>query len=441
MRTRSLYTEGFVIEYVKVASVLKGGYEGREVKLRGWVYRRRLHKDKAFILLRDCSGIIQLVAEANSGPYLNASRAGIESAIEVSGIVVRDERAPGGFEVHLRDLQIIGPSDRFPITRDASYEYLLDVRHLWIRSRKLTSVFKVRHEIFRAIRDFFEQRGFYEVQGPMFITAAVEGGATLFPVKYLGERTVYLTQSSQFYLEALIYSLEKVYTIAPSFRAEKSRTRRHLTEFWHAEAEVAWAHLEDILKIEEELICYVIEKVIENRSEELRTLGRNLNALENVKPPFYRLSYDEAIYILRERGFKIEWGEDFGADEERELTKEYEKPVFIYGFPEKCKAFYHKNDPRRPEVTLSADLLAPEGYGEIMGGGERISDVSELVEKIRRFNLNPSDYEWYIDLRRYGSVPHAGFGLGVDRLVMWICGLNNIVDSIPFPRTIRRVYP
>jgi len=433
--------EGSVIEFVKVASILKGGYEGEEVKLRGWVYRRRSHKDKVFILLRDSSGVIQLVVGSQTPSYNEASKVSIEASIEAKGTVMSDERAPGGFEVHVDELRIVGNSRKFPITKDASYEYLLDVRHLWIRSRKLTSILKVRHEVFRALHEFFAKEGFYEVQCPMFITAAVEGGATLFPVKYVSGKTVYLTQSSQFYLEALIYSLEKVYTVAPSFRAEKSRTRRHLTEFWHAEAEVAWVGLNDVLKVEEELVSYIVSKVLERRHEELKILGRDLKPLESVNPPFYRISYDEALSILERKGFKLEWGEDLGADEERALTLEYDKPLFIYGFPEKCKAFYHKSDPRRPEVTLSADLLAPEGYGEIIGGGERISEERELVEKIKRFGLDPSDYEWYIDLRRYGSVPHAGFGLGVDRLVMWICGLNSITDAIPFPRTIRRVYP
>ena len=266
-------------------------------------------------------------------------------------------------------------------------------------------------------------------------------GATLFEVKNVDGRKVYLTQSSQFYLEALIFSLEKVYTVAPSFRAEKSRTRRHLTEFWHAEAEAAWAHLEDMMKIEEELIAHIARRVLEERRPELELLGRNLEALKRVEPPFPRVSYDEALQILDSKGVHVEWGDDLGADEERVLTQEFDKPFFLYGFPEKAKAFYHKNDPHRPEVTLSADLLAPEGYGEIIGGGERIEDKDELIAKIKRFGLNPDDYQWYIDLRRYGTVPHAGFGLGMDRLVMWLTGIDHIVDAIPFPRTVNRVYP
>jgi asparaginyl-tRNA synthetase len=274
----------------------------------------------------------------------------------------------------------------------------------------------------------------------MFITAAVEGGATLFKVDYFG-KPVYLTQSSQFYLEVLIYSLEKVYVVAPSFRAEPSRTRRHLTEFWHAEMEMAWAGMEDAVRVGEGVISYVVEKVLEERQDELKLLGRKTEYLERAKPPFYRVSYDEAVEILRKKGISINWGDDIGADEERALTLEFDKPLVLYGFPEKLKAFYHRNDPKRPEVTLSFDVLLPEGYGEVIGGGERIYDERELVDKIKRFGLDPKDYWWYIDLRRYGSVPHSGFGLGVDRLTMWITGADHIRDVVPFPRDVRRTTP
>ncbi len=413
--------------------------DGTQVTVRGWVYRRRDLGEKIFIVVRDSTGIIQTVF--NHPMTLKAKKVGIESSVIISGIVRSDKRAPGGKEITADYIEVIGKSEAFPITKDASREFLLDIRHLSIRSRRLTTIFKIRDTIFKAVHDFFRKNGYYEVHCPMFITAAVEGGATLFEVKYVDGSTVYLTQSSQFYLEALIYSLEKVYTIAPSFRAEKSRTRRHLTEFWHAEAELAWSGLNDIMKVEEELITYIVNKTLEENYEELKFLGRNINALENVYPPFYRISYDEALNILEESGYKVPWGEDFGADEERVLTKQFDKPVFIYNFPEKAKAFYHKNNPNRPEVTLSADLLAPEGYGEIIGGGERIEKERDLIAKIKRFGLKPEDYQWYIDLRKYGSVPHAGFGLGMDRLVMWITGIDHIIDTIPFPRTIRRVYP
>ncbi|RLE99400.1 MAG: asparagine--tRNA ligase [Thermoprotei archaeon] len=430
------------MEYVPIIRVLSSPREGVEVAIRGWVYRKRELKTGVFLLIRDSTGVIQAVAKPEDKTlFEKAAELGIESSVKLRGVVKLDKRAPGGVELHITSLEPVHVNSVFPITKDASPEYLLDVRHLWLRSRKMNAVLKIRHTVFGAIHEYFRSRGFYEVQCPSFITAACEGGATLFTVDYFGKKNVYLTQSAQFYLEALIFSLEKVYTIAPSFRAEKSRTRRHLTEFWHAEAEVAWCGLEEIMKIEEELVTYIVRKVLDKRLEELSFLKRDIKPLENVKPPFYRITYDEALEIINKKGFKIEWGEDFGADEERALTREFDKPVFVYGYPEQCKAFYHKNDPKRPEVTLSADLLAPEGYGEIIGGGERIADEEELIRKIKRFGLRVEDYEWYIDLRRYGSVPHAGFGLGVDRTVMWVAGLDHIVNAIPFPRTIRRVYP
>lgn len=415
--------------------------QGSVAEIRGWVYRKREFSDKMFLVVRDSTGVIQTVIARDRDIFQRGREAGIEASIIAKGRVKKDPRAPGGTELHLAELEIVGNSSKFPITRDVSREFLLDIRHLSIRSRRMAAVLKIRDTIFGAVHEFFRSRGYYEVHCPMFITAAVEGGATLFEIQYIDGRKVYLTQSSQFYLEALIFSLEKVYTVAPSFRAEKSRTRRHLTEFWHAEAEAAWLRFEDLLRLEEELIEHVVRRVLEENQPELKFIGRSIDVLEEIRAPFYRISYDDAIRQLQEMGFNIHWGEDLGADEERALTLEYEKPLFICGYPEEVKAFYHKSDPKRSGVTLSADLLANEGYGEIIGGGERIEGEEELIEKIKRFGLKPEDYEWYIDLRRYGSVPHSGFGLGMDRLTMWIAGLEHIVDAIPFPRTIRRVYP
>lgn len=424
---------------ISIKEALRKG-EG-EVVLRGWVYRKRVLKEKIFVVLRDSTGVIQLVFPRDK--FKVAEDLNLESSIVVKGRLVKEPRAPGGVELHVYDVLWAYVGEPYPINEDAAVadtEYLLDVRHLWIRSRKMQAVLKLRHTIFGALHQYFRSRGFYEVQTPMFITAAVEGGATLFKVDYFGQ-PVYLTQSSQFYLEALIYTLEKVYVVAPSFRAEPSRTRRHLTEFWHAEMEIAWAGMEEAAKVGEELISYIVEKVLEERQEELKLLGRRTDALERIKPPFYWIDYDEAIEILQKKGLSIKWGDDIGADEERILTTEFDKPIVLHHFPEKLKAFYHRNDPKRPEVTLSFDVLLPEGYGEVIGGGERIYEYKELVDKIIRFGLNPEDYQWYIDLRKYGSVPHAGFGLGVDRLAMWIAGVDHIRDAVPFPRDVRRTRP
>ncbi|MEM1806871.1 MAG: asparagine--tRNA ligase [Pyrobaculum sp.] len=424
---------------ITIKEALRKG-EG-EVVLRGWVYRKRVLKEKIFVVLRDSTGVIQLVFPRDK--FKVAEDLNLESSIVVKGRLVKEPRAPGGVELHVYDVLWAYVGEPYPINEDAAVadtEYLLDVRHLWIRSRKMQAVLKLRHTIFGALHQYFRSRGFYEVQTPMFITAAVEGGATLFKVDYFGQ-PVYLTQSSQFYLEALIYTLEKVYVVAPSFRAEPSRTRRHLTEFWHAEMEIAWAGMEEAAKVGEELISYIVEKVLEERQEELKLLGRRTDALERIKPPFYWIDYDEAIEILQKKGLSIKWGDDIGADEERVLTTEFDKPIVLHHFPEKLKAFYHRNDPKRPEATLSFDVLLPEGYGEVIGGGERIYEYKELVDKIIRFGLNPEDYQWYIDLRKYGSVPHAGFGLGVDRLAMWIAGVDHIRDAVPFPRDVRRTRP
>jgi asparaginyl-tRNA synthetase len=424
---------------VPISEAVRRG-EGR-VTVRGWVYRKRVLKEKIFLVLRDSTGILQLVLPRDR--FKNAEELNLESSLIATGTLVKEPRAPGGVELHVESIDWAYAGEPYPINEDAAVadsEYLLDVRHLWLRSRKMQAVLKIRHTVFGALHEYFRENGFYEVQTPMFITAAVEGGATLFKVDYFGQ-PVYLTQSSQFYLEALIFSLEKAYVVAPSFRAEPSRTRRHLTEFWHAEMEIAWADLEDAARVGEEVIGYVVEKVLQERQEELKLLGRRTEPLERTKPPFYRVSYDEAIEILQKKGVKIGWGDDIGADEERALTLEFDKPIVLYGFPEKLKAFYHRNNPKRPEVTLSFDVLLPEGYGEVIGGGERIYDAKELVDKIIRFGLNPEDYQWYIDLRRYGSVPHSGFGLGMDRLTMWITGADHVRDVVPFPRDVRRTRP
>ncbi len=417
---------------------------GSRARVRGWVYRHRDLGKRVFIVLRDSEGILQLVASKDytEPESLEAARrATIESSIVAEGVVARDPRAPGGVELRLEKLRVVGLAEDFPIKGGEGIDYLLDVRHLWIRSRKLTAVWRIRDTVFRAAREFFESRGFWEVSPPMLTQAAVEGGATLFKVDFFG-KPAYLTQSAQLYLEALIFSLEKVWTLAPSFRAERSRTRRHLYEYWHLEAEEAWAHMEDEMRLVEELVAYMVKRVLEERLEELSLLKRDTEKLEPAtKTPYPRIRYEEAIRILSGKGLPLEYGDDLGADEERVLTEEFEKPFFLTHFPMELKSFYMKPDPENPREALAFDLLAPEGVGEIVGGSERQDDYSALLEQIKSRGLNPEDYQWYLDLRRYGTVPHSGFGLGVERFIMWIAGLDHIRDAIPFPRFRDRLYP
>ncbi len=418
--------------------------EGALVRLRGWVYRWRDLGKRVFIVLRDSEGIIQLVASKKFSPpeVIEVARsAGIESSIVAEGLIHHDKRAPGGTEVHLKRLEIVGESRDFPIKGGEGIDYLLDNRHLWIRSRKLTAIWRLRHKIFEAFREYFNSIKYYEVSPPMLTQAAVEGGATLFKVDFFG-KPAYLTQSAQFYLEALIFSLERVWTLAPSFRAERSRTRRHLYEYWHLEAEAAWSRMNDMMGVVEGLVAHTIRKVLDSATEELSIIGRNTEALEPSRKPGYpRITYDEALEILARNGVKIEYGDDLGADEERILTEEFETPFFVTHFPIEIKAFYMKTLESDPSKALAFDLLAPEGIGEIVGGSEREDDYEKLRSRIIERGYNVDDYQWYLDLRRYGSVPHSGFGLGVERLVMWIAGLDHIRDSIPFPRFRERIYP
>jgi asparaginyl-tRNA synthetase len=366
---------------------------------------------------------------------------GLEASVIACGVVKESERAPGGFEVDADYFVIVGYSRDFPIKGGEGVDYLLDNRHLWIRSPKYAKIFKIKHTVMRAGREFFISRGYWEVTPPIITASACEGGATLFPVDYFGTRA-YLSQSAQLYLEALIYVLEKVFSLTPSFRAEKSRTRRHLAEYWHLEPEAAWFSMEDMMKEAEELVAYIVEKVLEERKSDLVDLGRNVEVLKNaLKTPYPRVKYDEAIEILQKKGLNVKWGDDLGADEERALTLEFDTPIFLTHFPKHIKSFYMKVDRSRPEVVLGFDLLAPEGYGEIIGGGEREDDYNVLLERMKEQGLNPDDYKWYLDLRRYGSVPHSGFGLGIERAVMWIAGLDHIREATPFPRFRERVYP
>ena len=425
--------------YTPIWQILDGKFEGQRIKIRGWVYRKREIKYTIFILVRDATGVIQCTIKSDSPAWPEADKVTIESSVIVEGTVKQDRRAPGGYEIQTDKLTIVGLAETFPITKDYSEEFLRDVRHLWLRSRRMTLIMLVRSRVLEFIREFFKSREYVEVSPPMFISSACEGGATLFGLKYF-DKELYLTQSAQLHLEALIYSLEKVYCIAPSFRAEKSRTIRHLAEYWHVEAEAAFATMEDMMKLEEDLVAYICHKTAKECRKELEALNVDIEKLLKVKTPFPKITYNEAIERLQRKGFKIEWGEDLGYDEEKALAEEFGHPFFIYAYPRKIKAFYCKTYRDNPELVMSEDMLVPR-IGEIITGGAREDDKEELIKRLKEFGLRQEDYEWYIDLRRYGTVPHAGFGLGVERLLAWMLDLNSVMEAIPFPRTVRRYYP
>jgi len=427
--------------FTAIDKVLSGKHKGKKVSIRGWVYRKRESKDTIFLMVRDATGVIQSIVKNEPGlqTWQAAEKATIESAIQLTGTVKEDKRALGGFEVIADKLEIVGLSETFPIAKDKSEQFLRDVRHLWLRSRKMNTVMKIRSHVLEYIDEFFHKQGFIEVSPPMFISSAVEGGATLFGLKYFDD-TMYLTQSAQLHLEVLIYSLEKVYCVAPSFRAEKSRTIRHLTEFWHVESEEAFSTIDDLMRLEERLVSHVCQTTAKKCRSHLEALGLDPKELAKIKAPFPKITYDEAIERLHKRGFKIQWGEDFGFNEERALTEDLAGPLFVYAYPKKIKAFYVKAYPDKPDLVMSADLLVPR-IGELTTGGARVDDKEELLRNLQAFGLRPEDYEWYVDLRRYGTVPHTGFGMGVERLLAWMLNLESVMDTIPFPRTTRRSYP
>ncbi|MCE4606440.1 MAG: asparagine--tRNA ligase [Desulfurococcales archaeon] len=429
--------------YYSVIHVLKKSNEGDVVNLRGWVYRLRWLGGKVFIVLRDHSGIIQCVVDKDEARRFGKeiSELGIEASIIIGGTVRFDKRAPGGKEIKVTELRVVGVSNNFPIKGGEGIDYLLDNRHLWIRSRRLTSIFKVKHTMLKGLREYFSSNEWWEVTPPILTMSAVEGGATLFPVDFFG-RKAYLSQSAQFYLETLIFSLEKVWSVTTSFRAERSRTRRHLYEYTHLEAEAAWMGMKEMMTVVEEMVKAGVKKILDERLDELETVKRDITKLEQVlSNRFDVITYDEAVELLREKGVKIEWGEDFGADEERVLTQQFDTPIFVTMFPRKIKSFYMKVSEDNPELVYGFDLLAPEGYGEIVGGSVREDKYDTLLNRIREEELNPKDYEWYLDLRKYGSVPHSGFGLGIERMLMWISGLDHIRDATPYPRFRDRLYP
>ena len=423
----------------KIREILDGCCENKQVSVRGWVYRKREGKGLIFLVVRDSTGFIQCTVKKNSAAWSEAERLTIESSLTLEGTAKPDKRAPGGHEISINTVTIIGLADPFPISKDKSEEFLRDVRHLWLRSRRMNLVMKLRGNVLAYSREYFAKEGFTEVSPPMFISAACEGGSTLFGLKYF-DQNLYLTQSSQLYLEILIYSLENVYCIAPSFRAEKSRTIRHLTEYWHMEGEWPFADMTDLMRFEEGLLAYVCQRTVENCKTELTELGVDIEKLASVKVPFPRMTYGEAIERLSAKGSKLKWGDDLGYDDEKVLAEDVGKPFFVYDYPTAIKAFYCKTYRDRPEVAMSTDMLVPR-IGEISTGGAREDDKEILIKRIKDMGLKPEDYDWYLDLRRYGTVPHVGFGMGVERLLTWMLDLENIIDSIPFPRTTRRFYP
>jgi asparaginyl-tRNA synthetase len=424
---------------VKIREILDGNYDNKNVSIRGWVYRKREGKELIFLLLRDSSGVIQCTVKKASSAWGEAERLTIESSLTLEGLAKQDKRAPGGFEISVEAVGIIGLAEVFPISKDKSEEFIRDIRHLWLRSRKMNLVMKVRSAVLEYSREYFKKEGYTEVSPPMFISAAVEGGSTLFGLKYF-DQNLFLTQSSQLYLEILIYSLESVYCIAPSFRAEKSRTIRHLTEYWHIEGEWPFSDMDDLMRFEEGLMEYVCQKVALNFQKEFAELGADIGKLSAVKTPFPRITYAEAIERLKVKNPALKWGDDLGYEDEKVLAEDFGKPFFVYDYPTAIKAFYCKTYRDRPEVALSVDMMVPR-IGEISTGGQREEDLEMLIKRIKDMGLDEKDYDWYLDLRRYGTVPHCGFGMGLERLLTWMLDLENVMDAIPFPRTTRRFYP
>lgn len=420
-------------------------HDGQDVTLRGWLHNRRSSGKIHFLTLRDGTGFIQVVlsrADIGDELFARADHLSQETSLIVTGVVRADTRARGGYEITGTGFTVVSEAHDYPITpKEHGVDFLMDRRHLWIRSQRQQAVLRVRHTVIEAVRDFFNSRGFILADTPIFTPSACEGTTTLFPVKYFDDTTAYLTQSGQLYNEANAMALGKVYCFGPTFRAEKSKTRRHLTEFWMVEPEVAYATLDDTMDLAEQLVASVVSRVLDARQPELAQLERKTGVLDAVKTPFPRISYDEAIQRLQGAGVPVAWGGDFGGTDETVLSAQFDRPVLVHRYPAAVKAFYMKPDPARLDLALCVDMLAPEGYGEIIGGGQRIDDYDLLLERITAHDLPPEAFEWYLDLRRYGSVPHAGFGMGIERVVSWICGLEHVRETIPYPRMLHRLYP
>jgi asparaginyl-tRNA synthetase len=422
-------------------------HEGKEVTLHGWLHNRRSSGKLHFLQVRDGTGTIQCVVfKGNVTPevFQSADHLPQETSLTVTGLVKKDERSPIGVELDVRDLRVVArPSAEFPIGhKEHGVAFLMEQRHLWLRSQRQQVILRVRHSVEKAIRDFFDGRGFTLVDAPIFTPAACEGTSTLFEVPYFDLGKAYLTQSGQLYMEAAAMALGKVYCFGPTFRAEKSKTRRHLTEFWMVEPEVAFMDLEGDMELMEQLVSSVVRSVLDRHEQELGTvLERDVEKLRAVKPPFPRITYSEAVELLQKAGHPMTWGDDIGGDEETVVAQQFDRPVMVHRYPAEMKAFYFKKDPGDPRLALGCDVLAPEGYGEIIGGGERESDLAALEAAIAHARLPKEAFEWYLDLRRYGTVPHAGFGMGVERCVAWICGLHHVRETIPFARRMERITP
>jgi len=421
-----------------------GQHVGQEVSLRGWVYNKRSSGKIRFILLRDGTGIIQCVlveGQVSGETFERFAPLTQETSVIITGTINEDKRAPSGYELLVKDVDVGQIATDYPITpKEHSTAYLLDRRHLWIRSLRQNAILRIRAEVIKAVRDFLDGDGFVLADTPVFTPTSCEGTSTLFETKYF-DQTAYLAQSGQLYNEATAMALGKVYCFGPAFRAEKSKTRRHLTEFWQVEPEAAYYDLDDMADVAERMIVYLVRSVLKNKARELKALERDTTILEKLEAPFPKIAYDEALEILKTRGIEVEYGSDFGAPEQTALSDEYDKPVFVMNFPLTAKEFYMKEHPEKPELVLCFDIMAPEGYGEIVGGSQRVDDLETLEKRLRDFNLPREPFEWYLDLRRFGSVPHSGFGMGIERTVAWICGIKHIREAIPFPRTLYRITP
>jgi asparaginyl-tRNA synthetase len=420
-------------------------YLGQEVTIRGWLIHKRSSGQVRFLIIRDGSGLLQAILLKNRVPeevFQSFEQLTQESSLTLTGILHEDTRAPGGVELELRNIVVLQLTKEYPISRkEHGIGFLMEHRHLWMRSSRQQAILWIRHELIRAIHDFLDGHHFIQLDAPILTPAACEGTSTLFSTPYFDQGNAYLSQSGQLYMEAGAMAFGRVYCFGPSFRAEKSKTRRHLTEFWMVEPEIAFADLEELISWAEQLISFMIERVLKNRRSELQVLERDSNILEKINPPFPRLSYSQAIEILGNNGLSLSFGEDLGGDEETLIASQFDQPVVIHRYPAVCKAFYMKRDPEDTLLVLNMDILAPEGYGEIVGGSAREEDLERLQERIKEHNLSEEDLKWYLDLRRFGTAPHGGFGLGLERMVAWVCGLKHVREAIPFPRTLYRLYP